>query len=156
MQKNIHLEKANIDSIDALQEIEQRCFKSFYKAHRFSVDQFRYYLKNPRAITLIAKKDEKVVGYILGLTQRGRLQHIARLYSIAVLPSVRKIGIATQLLKLFVTTVKKYGSERIVLEVAEKNQDAKKLFYKENFRETRYMNNYYGKGINGIQMERDI
>ena len=150
--KNIQFKNATIDDIKALLDIEQRCFTKYYKAHRFTQQQFVYYIRNPLAITFIATQNGHVIGYVLGLTQRGRLRHIARLYSIATLPGTRRTGVSRHLLSLFLKSAKKRGAKQVILEVAEKNTAARKLFTLSGFHETDTMLDYYGKGTSGIRM----
>jgi ribosomal-protein-alanine N-acetyltransferase len=142
--------------INALLAVETECFKAYYEAHRFSARQFRYYLKNPNTIVEVATMDGDMVGYILGVMQHGRLRHIARLYSIATVTSVRRSGIGRRLLRKFIRAAQQRGARRVSLEVAVENKIGRKLFEAEGFRQTRMMPNYYGKQHAGIRMERLI
>jgi ribosomal protein S18 acetylase RimI-like enzyme len=142
--------------INALMAVETECFDSYYKAHRFSERQFRYYLRNPNTIAMVATKGGDIVGYILGVMQRGRRRHISRLYSIAAVSRVRRRGIGRRLLRKFIRAAKQGGASRVSLEVAVENRIGRKLFEAEGFRQTRMMPNYYGKRHDGIRMERPI
>jgi [ribosomal protein S18]-alanine N-acetyltransferase len=142
--------------IHALLAVETECFVSYYKAHRFSERQFRYYLKNPNTIAAVATMGGDIVGYILGVMQRGRRRHISRLYSIAAVSRVRRRGIGRRLLRKFIRTAKQGGARRVSLEVAVENKIGRKLFEAEGFLLTRMMPNYYGKRHAGIRMQRPI
>jgi ribosomal protein S18 acetylase RimI-like enzyme len=136
--------------------VETECFDAYYQAHRFSKRQFRYYLKNPNTIAAVASTGGDIVGYILGVMQRGRNRHITRLYSIATASRVQRRGIGRRLLRKFIRAAKQRGARHVSLEVAVENRIGRKLFEAVGFRQTRMMPNYYGKRHDGIRMERPI
>ena len=105
------------------------------------------------AVTLVATADEVIVGYILGLTQHGRLKHIVRLYSLAVTPKMQKKRIGQQLMKRFIAQLKKPPVNTIMLEVAKRNKPAIKLFTKMGFQQKSVMPDYYGPGYTGLRMQ---
>jgi [ribosomal protein S18]-alanine N-acetyltransferase len=142
--------------INALMVVETTCFVSYYKEHRFSERQFRYYLKSPNTIATVATMGGEIVGYILGVIQHGQRRHSVRLYSIATVPSVRQRGIGRQLLRKFTRVAKQKGARRVTLEVAVENKIGRKLFAAEGFQQTRVMPDYYGKRHDGIRMQRPI
>ncbi len=152
--KQIRYRVPTINDIRELFRIERDCFKSYYQTHRFTEKQFNYYVRNPLSICIIAILNGEIVGYVLGISQQGRLRHIVRLYSIAVLEHERQMGTGSGLLRRFIKETKKRGANVVSLEVAKANMSAKRFFLKAGFYETGSMPDYYGKGYHGIRMKR--
>jgi ribosomal protein S18 acetylase RimI-like enzyme len=155
--KRVFYRPPTINDIGGLSRIEVTCFRSYYyRGHRFSERQFHYYLKNPLTIALVAEDGGTLVGYVLGIVQRGRLGHIARLYSIAVLPEARQRGVGSRLLREFMGEAGKRGAREVSLEVAEANKVARSLFSKAGFRKSGRLRDYYLRGYDGIRMRRSL
>lgn len=152
----IAFRKAAPEDLGGLLALETACFSSYYRAHRFSEQQFRYYLQRPNTVAFVATMNGKLVGYVLGVVQRGRLKDTAHLYSIAVDSSVRRQGAGRALLRRFIAAAKRSEVQRFLLEVAVANRKARKLFEAEGFRKVRIMPDYYGEGHDGIKMEKTI
>jgi len=135
-----------------LLQLENRSFRGFHAAHRFDESQFSYYLGNDRAIVLVATRSRHLVGYVLGIAQRGSRRHIARVYSIAVSRDCRRQRIGTRLIREFVTSARQMGCLAVTLEVADRNRPALALFEGAGFRRRSRLPDYYGPGADGVRM----
>jgi len=142
--------------LDALMKVEAECFTDYYEAHRFSQDQFRYYLNNPQTIAYVATIDRRIVGYVLGIKGRGQRSGIARLHSIAVVKKQRKQRIGKKLLRAFIAKAARAGVNKVMLEVASDNTRAIAMFTTEKFHKTTTLANYYGKRFDGMRMAREL
>lgn len=83
---------AVLDDLDALEDLENRCFDS----DRISRRSFRRFLKDDSDLLLVAENQTGLVGYALVLHHA--VHAIARLYSLAVDVAARGQGVARQLM----------------------------------------------------------
>jgi ribosomal protein S18 acetylase RimI-like enzyme len=150
------LRAATMSDIKSLVRLENRVFASYYKAHRFDDADFRYYLRSPRTIALVATQGDDVVGYVLGIVHTGRLRHLARLYSLAVASHFRRHRAGTRLMQAFLRAAKKRRCKRILLEIAVVNTGGLHFFSALGFKKRRELKNYYGQGIDGIRMGLEL
>jgi ribosomal-protein-alanine N-acetyltransferase len=101
----------------------------------------------PHVRFLIARDGERIVGCAIGDCQGGQ----ARVINICVDPTARRQGIATRLLRELETTLSE-GS--IVLMVEESNTGAQALYRKEGYKPVGTSRDYYGRGQDGIWMQK--
>jgi [ribosomal protein S18]-alanine N-acetyltransferase len=139
---------------EALARFEQRAFTGYYAAHRFSENQFRYYLARETTIAHLARARGQIIGYALGAEGRGRRRHLARLLSIAVDPAHRKRRVGRRLLSAFLESARRRGSRLATLEVAAPNQSAIRLFASHGFVPDRKLRRYYSRSVDGLRMRR--
>ena len=92
-QTSIQLVPAKLEDVDALYEIETRCFDH----DKLSKRSFRWMIQKGNCDFILAREDESIIGYILVLYHRGT--HLARIYSFAVIPEKRGQGIADILMQ---------------------------------------------------------
>ena len=138
---------ATIEDFDAVQALENECFKEPY-----STEELLYEFKeNPVNKIIVAEQDGKVVGFIdflITFTSSTIMQ-------VAVTKDYRKNGIATHLLsemeKLFPKEIDDLV-ETITLEVRESNEAAKNLYLKNGYKIVVIKSNYYKDGENAIYM----
>ena len=138
---------ASVNDFDAVQQIENECFKEPY-----STADLKYeFEENPVNKIIVAEQDGKVVGFIDFLITFNS----STIMQVAVTKDYRKNGIATQLLsemeKSFPTDVDDLV-ETITLEVRESNEAAKNLYLKNGYKIVVVKSNYYKDGENAIYM----
>jgi ribosomal protein S18 acetylase RimI-like enzyme len=148
-----HYRDAREADIAELFRVEIGSFRTYYRSHRFTEKQFRYYLRNPWAVTWVALLGGRVVGYVLGILQKGRSRRRARLHSLAVLPRARGKGIGRTLLHKFLRQTAQGGVRTVVLEVAVANRAARRLFEQTGFETKTVLPDYYAKGADALRME---
>ncbi len=90
---NLTLRPAGVDDLSALVELENRCFDY----DRLSRRNFQWMLTRAHASLTVAEGDGGVLGYALVLFHEGT--SLARLYSIAIDPRARGIGLGQKLLE---------------------------------------------------------
>jgi [ribosomal protein S18]-alanine N-acetyltransferase len=156
MQRAPRLRHARLSDSGQLSRLEVAAFTGPYARHRFSESQIRYYLEDARSIAHVAVVGTTVVGYSLGVQHTGRLVHLSRLHSIAVLPSHRGHGLSSRLLAAFLSASKKRGCRVSVLEVAASNRKAIGLFTRFGFRVWKSLPDYYGRRIDGLRMRLQL
>ena len=138
---------ATIEDFDAVQALENECFKEPY-----STEELLYEFKeNPVNKIIVAEQDGKVVGFIdflITFTSSTIMQ-------VAVAKDCRKNGIATQLLSQMEKSFPKEIDdlvETITLEVRESNEAAKNLYLKNGYKIVVTKSNYYKDGENAIYL----
>lgn len=144
----------NIDPnrVPELVALENRCFRSVYRPHRYDAQAFSYYLHNPKTISLMATVDSVIVGYVLGIVGSGSRRHLARVHSIAVDGPYRRHGIGRRLAKAFIRLAKKRGCTIIHSEVAASAKPARQLFTDLGFMHYRRLPDHYGEDVDGIRL----
>lgn len=128
------IENANSLNIDDILEISKECF-SVPWSRKSVQNEF----ENNPAFYLIAKVDEKIVGF-------GGYWVIfdeAHITNIAVLPSYRRLSIGSIILEAMIQNAKSKGVVDMTLEVRKGNIKALKLYSKHNFKEEGRRPDYY-------------
>ena len=144
------LRQATTADLDALVRLENLCFDE----DRISRRSFRRFLEVPRDRLIVATLDEELVGYALVLMNAAT--RLARIYSIAVLPSARGRGAGEKLIRA--AEQEAVEADRIVmrLEVREDNQPAIGLYERLGYRQFGTYRDYYEDHGNALRFERRI
>lgn len=136
---------------EAVQEIENECFKEPY-----STQELKYeFEENPVNKIIVAEKDGKVVGFIDFLVTFNS----ATIMQIAVTKEFRGKGIATQLLAEMEKSFPEQLDdlvESITLEVRVSNQPAVNLYTKNGYKIVVVKSHYYKDGENAIYMVKRL
>jgi ribosomal-protein-alanine N-acetyltransferase len=101
----------------------------------------------PHVRFLIARDGERIVGCAIGDRQGGQ----ARVINICVDPTARRQGIGSRLLRELEHTL---SQGNIVLMVEESNTGAQALYRKEGYKPVGTSRDYYGRGQDGIWMQK--
>ena len=130
---------------DAVQEIENECFKEPY-----STQELKYeFEENPVNKIIVAEKDGQVIGFIDFLVTFNS----ATIMQIAVTKKYRGLGIATKLLAEMEHNFPEDLEdlvENITLEVRVSNQAAVNLYTKNGYKIVVVKSHYYKDGENAI------
>ncbi|MCG7814557.1 GNAT family N-acetyltransferase, partial [Alteromonas sp. MCA-1] len=126
-QSSVVLRIATLHDLASLQHIEQTCFTT----DRLSKSRFKFYIDAQHAELIVAEREpstsssnldknkpsvNSIVGYGLLLLRRGT--QLTRLYSIAVLPEARGLGVAEKLINSLGERALLRGKRFMRLEVA--------------------------------------
>jgi ribosomal-protein-alanine N-acetyltransferase len=136
------IEIATTKDLNTLFDIENRVFAN--DSFALSKNSLRYHLSNN--IVYKIKQDEKIAGYILWLKRKDYY----RLYSLAIHPDFRGLGLASRLLEYSLENLDK---EKFSLEVKVSNLDAIRLYKKFGFKVSRILKDYY-EDIDGYLMKK--
>ena len=139
--------------VPELVSLEHTCFTGYYREHRLSASHFKAYLRNRRAIFLVALGAPSLVGYIAGYTKTVRPPGSARIESLAVSPRARRHGIGGLLVRRFIEDAKQRGCRSVTLEVALANEEVIRFFSNRGFKQCRYLRAYYSPRHDGIRMK---
>ena len=105
----------------------------------WSKESFKKELSNPLAKYLVAKGNNKVIGFagVWTIVDEGHITNIA------VHPNFRKKGIGSILLSSLIEHCKNWGCNSLTLEVRSSNTTSQNLYKKYNFKEEVIRKKYY-------------
>jgi ribosomal protein S18 acetylase RimI-like enzyme len=141
---------ASIDDLDALLELENRCFVY----DRLSRRSFRHFLSTDTAACLVAERGGALVGYALVLFH-GRTA-LARLYSMAVTPERQGEGLGRSLLQAAEATALDGGAAVMRLEVNPDNAPAVTLYRSAGYVDFGIYHGYYEDDSDALRMEHAL
>ncbi|MBU2765101.1 MAG: GNAT family N-acetyltransferase [Acidithiobacillus ferriphilus] len=149
------IREAGPGELDALAAIENQCFSM----DRISRSGLRRFLTRSRqdpwgARFLAVEHGACICGYVLLLLRRNSL--IARIYSIAVIPEHRRMGMARTLLAGAESVAVESGRNRIRLEVREDNAAAIRLYSSVGYGSFDRIEQYYEDRTAAIRMEKPL
>lgn len=141
---------ATLDDIDALVEIEDRCFAT----DRMSRRSFRYMLTKGHAATLVAEENGKLIAYVMVLFHGGT--SLARLYSIAVLFEHARRGLGKVLVEAAEQVAMDNDCAYMRLEIRTDNTSSLSLFRKLGYRQIGTYQNYYEDHADALRFEKTL
>ena len=151
--------KAHSGDVEAIERIEHRCFGEEERFHRRQIASLA---ANPRAIVLIAQDDAcKHLGWGAALVRSHRAAGgkratcSGRIYSVAVDPDGRGMGVGKKLMTEMLTWLRRRGARRVYLEVRTDNVAAIALYRKLGFVEVGWIDHYYATGLHALRMMRE-
>jgi ribosomal-protein-alanine N-acetyltransferase len=128
--------------------------KEIYPESPWSAAQFREELSGvPRTRKyLVALENQKIVGYG-GVALAG---DVADIHTLTVIPSFRRKGIATQMLKELESWAISKGIKDFMLEMREGNLEAQPLYEKYGYQVISRRDNYYAPGVHALIMRKEV
>ncbi|MBF0247902.1 MAG: GNAT family N-acetyltransferase/peptidase C39 family protein, partial [Alphaproteobacteria bacterium] len=142
---------ATIDDVPDLVELEIRCFDT----DRISRRSFRRIMQHGNASLLVDVDDAgRIAGYSLVLFHRNT--SLARLYSFAVEPELRRRGIATALLDRAETAARDRGAASMRLEVRMDNAAAIGFYERSGYRRFSTYPDYYEDHMDALRLEKPL
>jgi len=144
--KDLVIKRMELEDVDYVLEIENQSFSDPWKREFFLEE-----INNDLACPLVAKLDQKVVGYACLWIFWGELQ----IANIAVAEACRKKGIGTMILEKITTYAKMNSCIRMTLDVRESNKEAINLYNKLGFKTIGKRKRYYRFPVeNSLIMEK--
>jgi ribosomal-protein-alanine N-acetyltransferase len=145
----VTVEDASVKYLDRLYEIETECFGE----EAFTKKQIAQLLTDYNSISLIARENGEIVGFIVGMLYPDRKAINGHILTIDVSPSHRRKGIGQKLLQEIESIFSQKGVQACILEVREDNVAATGLYRKLGYKEVGRLENYYGNA-NGIYLKK--
>jgi ribosomal-protein-alanine N-acetyltransferase len=145
------IEDASIKHLDKLFEIEQQCFTN----EAFTKRQIAYLLTDYNTISLIAKTNNQITGFIITQIENQQNKTIGHIITINVSPPYRRKGIAQKLLNQTETILKNRKINETHLEVRQDNIAAINLYQKQGYKKIEELKNYY-KTTHGIHLKKNL
>lgn len=144
----ITIRPARLEDLDRLVQIENRSFTT----DRFSRRTFRYLLTRANAVTLVAEAGGRIIGYAMVLFHRGTF--LARLYSLAVDPACRSLGVGSKLIEAAERLALAHDCVTLRLEVRQDNLSAIRLYQQHGYKPQETVPDYYEDHMNALRMEK--
>lgn len=147
--------KATLEDVPGLLAIEETCFVT----DRLSRRSFRHHIQAGHNELLVAENtDGRAVSELLayGLAWCHHGTQLARLYSLAVLPQARGLGLAQRILTALENSAASRGRRVMRLEVAKHNRAAIKLYEAAGYQIFGEYPDYYGDHSDALRMQKDI
>lgn len=148
----LKIEQAKLSDLDALCRIERECFT----LEAFTREQIASLLGSSNAVSLVAKADHEILGFIIGMIENYGRVKVGHMYTIDVAPKHRRVGVGLKLLneleKLFIQRDAKIS----YLEVRIDNKAARELYRKQGYTELEPLENFYAKGRHGLRMKKEL
>jgi ribosomal-protein-alanine N-acetyltransferase len=135
----IVIEDASVRFLDEFYSIEKECFDH----EAFSKRQIGYLLTDYNSVSLLARVNGEIAGFIIGRIDGERDSIVGHILTIDVARLCRRMGIATQLLMRVEEIFKDKGVKECRLEVREDNAVAIGLYIKLGYRRVARLDNYY-------------
>jgi ribosomal protein S18 acetylase RimI-like enzyme len=146
----IHIRNAHNDDLDRLVTIEKACFSE----DRLSRRSLRSFIRGAQNSFLVAEVDGRVQADVLVLYRRGT--SLARMYSLAVMPEARGLGLARELCVQAEQKAVNRGCVFMRLEVRIDNPQAIALYEKLGYQRIRRIREYYEDDMDAWQYEKNI
>jgi ribosomal-protein-alanine N-acetyltransferase len=138
---DLKIEDASIRLLDELYEIEKQCFKE----EAFSKQQIGFLLEDYNGISLVARVNGEVAGFIIGRIDLIRSQPVGHIMTIDVALLYRRKGIGQRLMLETEALFRQKGAKECRLEVREGNVDALRLYQKLGYKKVAVLDHYYGE-----------
>jgi len=145
------IEKASIEHLDRLCEIEMKCFET----EAFTKQQIAYLLTDSNSVILVSRVKGELVGFIIGKTYLDKEPATGQILTIDVSPNHRRKGIGQRLLQEIEKTFKDKGVKICYLEVRENNFVALSLYQKLGYKKVGRLENYYGNA-HGVRLRKAL
>jgi ribosomal-protein-alanine acetyltransferase len=145
------IETAQIWHLDRLYEVEKECFGT----EAFTKQQIAGLLADYNSISLVAKENNNVVGFIMGSLRFEGNVLTGHILTVDVSPGCRKRGVGARLLRKMESLFREKGVKVCRLEVREDNVAALSLYRKLGYRKVTMLKNYYGEA-HGIYLRKAL
>lgn len=136
--------------LNALIELENTCFQT----DKLSPRSMKRWIQSEHGVLLLAEEGDQILAYGLVWCHRGT--RLARLYSLAVNPSMRGKGLARELLTQLEVHAAKKGRLYMRLEVSKSNQAAITLYEQSGYRIFGEYSDYYDDHMDALRMQKQI
>ena len=143
------VEDASVQDLDELYRIETDCFER----EAFTKQQIAHLLTDYNSISLVARIDSNIVGFIIGMIYMERKSSAGHILTIDVSPLHRRKGVAEKLLGEIERVFTEKGVKASHLEVREDNVAALRLYQKLGYVIVGRLRNYY-RNAHGIYLRK--
>ncbi len=151
MTPEVTIRRATVHDLEAVAAIERSCFEP---GDAFSRRQLHYLVTRSQGGCRVACRGNEVVGY-LSLLARRTAQNL-RIYSVAVAPEARGLGVGQQLVDAAVDAARELGLRTLTLEVRTDNRPAIALYERNGFRCDKLLRGYYHDGTDAHRMSLKV
>ena len=144
------LRPATTADVPALVTLENACFEG----DRLTRRSFHHMITKAHAALLLVERGGALLGYALVLFHRGT--SLARLYSLAVAPDARGLGLGRQLTEAAEESARAHDCVAMRLEVRPDNRDAIALYERLGYRQYSLRADYYEDHADALCLQKRI
>jgi ribosomal-protein-alanine N-acetyltransferase len=148
----ITIQQATVNDLETLYRIERECFT----VEAFTKTEIAYLLEAPNAVSLIARVDDEIAGFTIGLIHDYGEIRAGHVYTIDVAIKHRRKGVGLRLLKELEQIFIKRGVKICYLEARLDNVAAQELYRKHGYAEVGTLRDYYSRGTHGIRFVKGL
>ena len=141
---------ATIEDLPKLHQLDELCFET----DKLTYNQYKTFQKQPDTAVIVVKQRQDVVGSAILVLKKKK--HSARLYSIAVDPSKRRLGIAKALYEFIENYALANHCQSMELEVRQDNEAAILFYKKKGFVVISEFKKYYDDGMGAFRMRKTL
>jgi [ribosomal protein S18]-alanine N-acetyltransferase len=145
-----NLRKYHPSEFEVLWDLDQRCFSPEIA---YSRPELAHYLAHKRAICLVARCEDKIVGFVLAHHDRRGFGHIVTL---DVDPAQRRSGLGSTLIQAIETRCRDLDLTSVFLEVAVNNRTALCFYEKHGYSVLKTLRRYYPGDLDGLLMGKKL
>ena len=149
---HIHIRLATTDDLETLYGIERECFT----LEAFTKEQLAYLLKNPKSISLIARVDNEIAGFIIGLIYNHGTTRAGHVYTIDVAVKHRRRGVGLRLLWELEQRFVENDVESCYLEAHRGNVAALELYRKHGYVDVSILKDFYAEQVDGVRLMKRL
>ncbi len=128
--------------------------ESGFTSDRMSARSVRYFLDADSARVLVAEVGGLVAGALILLLRRN--SSWARIYSVAVDPRQRNLGLGRRLIEAAEKMARREGRRGMSLEVRVDNAGARALYARLGYQEHATLTAYYEDGAPGVRLRKPV
>lgn len=125
-----------------------------FEFHRIDRQHFLRLFKSPSVYAVVVDCQGRTAGYALVFLRRGKTR--ARLYSIAVEPTLRGRGVGRALLTHLAEQLRRRGQRRLSLEVRSSDDAARRFYERFGFTLLERLPGYYDDGAEALRLVVDL
>jgi ribosomal-protein-alanine N-acetyltransferase len=118
-------------------------------SNRYSEGELKRLLTNPNVEIFVLQCADEILGYSVVW----KLLDEAELHWFEIFEPFRGRGLSHLFMELLIKEISKSGIKKLLLEVSEKNEPAKRIYEKKGFKSIGVRKSYYPDGSNAILME---
>lgn len=120
---------------------------------QYSPSLFNYFFETYPEGFIIAKKNHKIIGFIVGVKL---ISDDAKILMLAVSENIRRQNVGSDLFNSFLNEISKQKIKSVELEVRTDNVNAVNFYKKQGFEIIETLQNFYQNGENAYQMKKNI
>ncbi len=128
--------------------------ESAFPSDRMSARSVRRFIRSPAACVLVARLHGETVGALVLMLRRNSCW--ARIYSVAVEPQRRGLGLGRRLIEAAEDQARERGCSGISLEVRADNGIARRLYASMGYHDDETLPGYYEDGAPGVRLRKAL
>jgi ribosomal-protein-alanine N-acetyltransferase len=142
----VNIRRATVDDVAPVTLLEEELFPGDV----WSLESVTEELTGPHRHAFVAVgDDDTVVGYVVAM----QFDEVVDLHRIAVVPEVRRTGVARALLDAVLGAAARSGARRMLLEVSDGNEAALRFYAGVGFEEIDRRRAYYRDGTDALVLQ---